>query len=292
MNILIIEEQMHLSHEISTNLIDTGYNCIEKKSLSIKSIKFNIVILSISSSKLDYEAFIKTNKNKHIILLCDIDKTKKAIELLSCGADIFLTKPINMKLLLTKVNLYKEYFRVKENEKQHTDTLQFLFRTQKPYDKPYTFPLQLCSQNTICADFIAFDIAKKENKTLKLIQIKKDGKPYKLNNFDFENYIPYITDISNLSETKKDRYMQYLSQFKVVVYIDQKCKQYPKFECIKIKTLTDKQITQDILTIDGYIKYILNKFQDNLNDTSIASSLSISRKTLWNKRKKLGVCRP
>ena len=43
------------------------------------------------------------------------------------------------------------------------------------------------------------------------------------------------------------------------------------------------------MSINDYVKYIVTNFQDKFPDTKLSEKLGISRKSLWEKRKKLGV---
>ena len=52
----------------------------------------------------------------------------------------------------------------------------------------------------------------------------------------------------------------------------------------------DKNFNIDeIVTIDEYIKYIIVNYQDKFPDTELSKKLGISRKSLWEKRKKYDV---
>jgi transcriptional regulator with PAS, ATPase and Fis domain len=77
----------------------------------------------------------------------------------------------------------------------------------------------------------------------------------------------------------------------VIVSLGHRHKEYAGFDSIKIKTLTRNFMPQDIMSIDDYVVFILQKFQSTISDTKIAKALKIDRKTLWNKRHKLGVKR-
>ncbi|EAI2944688.1 hypothetical protein IEC40_001809, partial [Campylobacter jejuni] len=41
-----------------------------------------------------------------------------------------------------------------------------------------------------------------------------------------------------------------------------------------------------ILTIDEYVKYVIINYQNIFPDTDLSKKLGISRKSLWEKRKK------
>jgi DNA-binding NtrC family response regulator len=45
----------------------------------------------------------------------------------------------------------------------------------------------------------------------------------------------------------------------------------------------------DILPIEDYVKYIVLNYQHKFPDTELSKKLGISRKSLWEKRKKYGI---
>ena len=53
---------------------------------------------------------------------------------------------------------------------------------------------------------------------------------------------------------------------------------------------TEKDLhNNEILTIDEYVRYIIVTYQNMLPDTDLSKKLGISRKSLWEKRKKYGL---
>ncbi|MBT0784659.1 hypothetical protein KJQ91_07805, partial [Campylobacter upsaliensis] len=58
------------------------------------------------------------------------------------------------------------------------------------------------------------------------------------------------------------------------------------FHCIDFNH-NEKDINDnEILTIDEYIKHIILSYQNVFADTELSKKLGISRKSLWEKRKK------
>ena len=61
---------------------------------------------------------------------------------------------------------------------------------------------------------------------------------------------------------------------------------YPK---ISPRTNTKLSNIDSILTINDYVKMMVLNFQDKYPDTELSKRLGISRKSLWEKRKKFGI---
>ena len=61
------------------------------------------------------------------------------------------------------------------------------------------------------------------------------------------------------------------------------------YKTVEMKS-DNKVIEQgDILPIEDYVKYIVLNYQHKFPDTELSKKLGISRKSLWEKRKKYGI---
>ena len=58
------------------------------------------------------------------------------------------------------------------------------------------------------------------------------------------------------------------------------------YEKIEILVKNRMSYQSDILTIDEYIQHIIVEFQSKYPDTELSKKLGMSRKSLWEKRKK------
>ena len=63
----------------------------------------------------------------------------------------------------------------------------------------------------------------------------------------------------------------------------------PKTKKITVKNDEKLSNHDSILTINDYVKVIVLKFQSKYPDTELSKKLGISRKSLWEKRKKFGI---
>jgi len=58
------------------------------------------------------------------------------------------------------------------------------------------------------------------------------------------------------------------------------------FEILTVSTQNKLYDQNEILTIDEYVQHVVKSFQYKLPDTELSKKLGISRKSLWEKRKK------
>ena len=61
------------------------------------------------------------------------------------------------------------------------------------------------------------------------------------------------------------------------------------FRLIEIESESQLFDQGEILPIEEYVKYIMTNFQNRFPDTELSKKLGISRKSLWEKRKKYGI---
>ena len=62
-----------------------------------------------------------------------------------------------------------------------------------------------------------------------------------------------------------------------------------EYEILEIKNETNVFNQGEILPIEDYVKFIVMNYQNKLPDTELAKKLGISRKSLWEKRKKYDI---
>jgi DNA-binding NtrC family response regulator len=62
-----------------------------------------------------------------------------------------------------------------------------------------------------------------------------------------------------------------------------------EFRYIEFEATTKNFFEDEILTIEDYIKFIIQTHQHKFPDTELSKKLGISRKSLWEKRKKYGI---
>ncbi len=61
------------------------------------------------------------------------------------------------------------------------------------------------------------------------------------------------------------------------------------YTVVEIKSDNNVFEQGDILPIEDYVKYIVLNYQHKFPDTELSKKLGISRKSLWEKRKKYGI---
>jgi hypothetical protein len=172
-------------------------------------------------------------------------------------------------------NLYKEY-----NEYLLQDIV-----IENDIDK-ITTPLLIVTNYVKLVDKLAFEYAKNSNRVLIFVPLNSKEWKSKIENANFK-YILYISDLQTLKKAEREQLFILLENRDFIISSTSEIEtSYPTIEINTDNKLYDQN---EILTIDDYVKFIVNNFQYQYPDTELSKKLGISRKSLWEKRKKYGI---
>ena len=288
MDILILDEEVYLAQKVAMRLQEEGNNCTHVS--NIKEIQFDTnydaVLLSTNISSSDVKKIISHFKDSIVILLVSYINDTTVTKPLKDGASDYIVKPFIMDELVRKIYHYDEFKRLKQNNINLENYISFAFNNiENKEEIPKVLPFAIETKDQRIADKIVFDVAKKLNKTIKFISLEKN---IKVNPDDFKNELLYIYDFHYAKKASKDLILNSISQQDVIVcsleYLGEI--QYPK---ISIESSNKLSVVDSILTINDYVKLMVVSFENKYPDTELSRRLGISRKSLWEKRKKFGI---
>jgi len=288
MNILILDEEVYLAQKVAMRLQEEGNNCTHVS--NIKEIQFDTqydaVLLSTNISSSDVHKIIVHFKKSIVILLVSYINDTTVTKPLKDGASDYIVKPFIMDELVRKIYHYDEFKRLKQNNLNLENYINFAFNNiEHENEIPKTLPFAIETKDQRVADKIVFDVAKKLNKTIKFISLEKHTK---INPSDFKNELLYIYDFHYAKKASKDLILNTIADYDVIICSLEDIAeiQYPK---ITIESSNKLSVVDSILTINDYVKLMVVSFQSKYPDTELSRRLGISRKSLWEKRKKFGI---
>jgi len=288
MNILIIDEEIYLAQKVAIRLQEEGYNCTHVT--NIKEVNFNIhyetILLSTNLSSNDVHKIIKSYESSIIILLVSYVNDTTVTKPLKDGASDYIVKPFIMNELVRKIKHYKEFKHLQSQNNNLQNYIEFAFNNvEYNVQIPDSLPFIIEANDQRVADKIAFDIAKKLNKPIKFISVEHNTK---IEPDDFKNELLYIYDFHYLKNNSKQLILNTIKEFDVIISSIDAVEQdlYPQ---ITVKSTSKFSNVDSILTINEYVKLMVTTFQDKYPDTELSKRLGISRKSLWEKRKKFGI---
>ncbi|MCT7463575.1 DNA-binding transcriptional response regulator [Aliarcobacter cryaerophilus] len=292
MNILIIENEVYLAQKVVSRLLDDGHNCdfVENVNLENLTKEYDIVLLSTSISSSIVKGVIKKyGQNSIILLLVSYISDETVTNPIKDGAKDYIMKPFLMDELVRKIYHYKECRAIRRELKVLKDYFEFTMSDIDIKDVlvPFSFPLLIETNFQSYADKLVFEIAKKVDLPIKFISLSSANWQKQITN-QFERTIIYLTDYHTLKRNVKNQLIKQILDKKCVICSLESDDEFTHKKVVfnsKNKSLDHSQI----MSINDYIKTIVINHQNRYPDTELSKRLGISRKSLWEKRKKLEI---
>ncbi|MCT7523485.1 DNA-binding response regulator [Aliarcobacter cryaerophilus] len=292
MNILIIENEVYLAQKVVSRLLDDGHNCDFVENVNLENLikEYDIVLLSTSISSSIVKGVIKKyGQNSIILLLVSYISDETVTNPIKDGAKDYIMKPFLMDELVRKIYHYKECRAIRRELKVLKDYFEFTMSDIDIKDVlvPFSFPLLIETNFQSYADKLVFEIAKKVDLPIKFISLSSANWQKQITN-QFERTIIYLTDYHTLKRNVKDQLIKQILDKKCVICSLESDDEFTHKKVVfnsKNKSLDHSQI----MSINDYIKTIVINHQNRYPDTELSKRLGISRKSLWEKRKKLEI---
>ena len=233
--------------------------------------EYDVVLLGsfFESAKL-----IKSYPNSVIIILANY-LNSDITSALRAGANDYILKPVIVEELLRKINMHSAFLRAK----QLNESFEGILQEQNNYNLKDLLKLRLplrieCSSATNC-DIFVYALAKAKNRSF--LRLKND-----LSKLNSSLQILYFYNFDELSQKEQDSIKESKNK-KLIIRSSQELEGFSTYEINTYNT--------NIMPIDDYIKHCIISHQDTYSDTQLASILGISRKSLWERRRKYDIAK-
>jgi len=291
MKILIIENEVYLAQSIATKLAELGHICEMCTSTkdAIRSHNYDVVLLSTNINGQDFNPVIDTFKSSIVILMVSYISNDTVSKPLSAGAKDYILKPFMIEELIRKINHYQDYEKLKRRNVAYEKYLKHSFSSAK-HEKNIDnleLPLFISSSFQKYSDALAFDYAQKKDLPLHFLTLSDPKSLNELNTLP-QNSLIYIIDYQILKKADKKQFCDLISGRNIIITSTEKIEDV-NHNVIEIKNESNVFDKSDILPIEDYVKFIVLNYQDKLPDTELSKKLGISRKSLWEKRKKYDI---
>ncbi|MEA1893482.1 MAG: response regulator [Campylobacterota bacterium] len=291
MKILIIENEIYLAQSIATKLGELGHTCEMCTSTrdAIKSNVYDVVLLSTNINGQDFNPVIDTFKKSIIILMVSYISNDTVSKPLSAGAKDYILKPFMIEELIRKIDHYQDYEKLKKRDAAYRKYLTHSFSTvSKDHDhKTIELPVYISSSFQKYSDAFAFEHAYEKDLPIHFITLSD---PKAINEIELLNQdaIIYIIDYQTLKKADKKKFSTLIANKKAIVSSTDKIEDV-EHKVLEIKSENNIFDQGDILPIEDYVKYIVLNYQYKFPDIELSKKLGISRKSLWEKRKKYDI---
>ncbi len=286
---MIVETELYLAQSISGKLHDLGYECeiVSSASDALKQGEYNVVLLSPNLSGQSIYPIIEKYKKSIIILMISYISGETVTNPIKAGAKDYILKPFMIDELLRKVEHFMEFEQIKAQKEALSEYIELSldgYSGKVDTSKPI-FPLLIKTNNQKSADSYVFMLFRKLGASFDLISapIKQD-KLAKIS----KNRPLYFPNFHDLKKSEKIDAYEQLKDYKVVFTTLDEAEELP-IKTIEVKSEGVVHENRELLPIDEYVKLILINYQDKYPDTELSKRLGVSRKSLWEKRRKFGI---
>ncbi|MEA3434457.1 MAG: response regulator [Campylobacterota bacterium] len=289
MKIIIVENELYLAQSIASKLGENGFETEIFSSIK-EAIKSNgdVYLLSTNLPGQNTAPLITEFKDKIIILMVSYINNDTVGEPLKLGAKDYIVKPFMIEELLRKIEHYQEYQDLKKHTLLYQEYMKNLLQEIETDFNPekLTFPLVIQTNYQRLVDKVVFEFAQTNNKLLTFVPLGDKVWKDKINKCN-PHALLYVTEIHTLKKTDREQLLELLKGYDFILCSTSELE--TEFPTITLNTDSKLYDQNEILTIDDYVKFIVNSFQYKFPDTELSKKLGISRKSLWEKRKKYGL---
>ncbi len=294
MKILIVENEIYLAQSISSKLTQLGHSCEIAVSVKdgIKDERFDAVLLSTNISGQNFYPIIEHYKESIIILMVSYVSNDTVTLPLKAGANDYILKPFMIEELVRKLEHLQDYIQYKKENEAYKNYIKHLLKksVDQKLDENTEFPILLKVSSQKMADSIVFDYINKYKLSFTFISLEDKDALLRLQKIN-PNELVYLTDFQNLKRSEKSKVLPLIQKRKVILSTTDMHENLEGLESLEIKN--DESMFEagdgELLSIENYVKYVILKYQNKFPDTELSKKLGISRKSLWEKRKKYGI---
>ncbi len=287
MKINIIENELYLAQSMASKLANRNFETeIFSSVTDAMNSTGDIYLLSTTIPGQDPLKLIEKFKDKVIILMVNYINNDTVVKPLEMGAKDYIIKPFIIEELIRKI---EHYYRYKTYQKENIFYKELIDSIIDEVEVDYNIndinlPFIVYTNFQRVADKVALDIANRHKRQLKFINLQKDGWRSKVRALE-EKEIGYISRVDKLKKEERDRLFELLEGKQFIISSLDASIETP-YEKITLNANNKMYDQGNILTINEYVQYIIKKYQYQYPDTELSKKLGISRKSLWEKRRK------
>jgi DNA-binding NtrC family response regulator len=292
MNILIIENEVYLAQKVVSRLLDDGHSCdyIESPNIDNLTKDYDTILLSTSLPSVLCKNIIKKYSDSAIILLLvSYISDETVTNPIKDGAKDYIMKPFIMDELIRKIYHFRECRSMRRELQTLKEYFQFTMADIDTTDTflPPSFPTLIESNSQKCADKLVFGLSRKMDLPISFISLTSASWQKQIANIPTKNII-YLTDFHTLKKNAKESVIKIIEDKNCIVSTLETENDFP-FRKIEFNNENQLIGNSNIMTINDYVKMMVVSYQNKYPDTELSKKLGISRKSLWEKRKKLDI---
>ncbi|BCD68416.1 response regulator [Nitratiruptor sp. YY09-18] len=289
MRVLIVENEIYLAQSISSKLSEQGFSCEIAASIqdATQDGEYDIVLLSTNINGQEFLPVIEKYKDKIIILLVSYISQDTVSEPLQKGANDYILKPFMIEELIRKIKHFIEHEKLQQENRAYKEYVRHTFKDFQPQDISIKeqFPLFIKTNYQKFADYYAFSLSELLQEPFHFYSLADKRAINRLKS-EKNSQLLYITDFQTLKKSERAHFLEIIKDKRAIVSTTDNIEEEIPYKILELRSDNKVFDRNDILTIDEYVKYIIINYQNKFPDTVLSKKLGISRKSLWEKRKK------
>jgi DNA-binding NtrC family response regulator len=257
---------------------------------ALKLDGFDAVLLSTNVSGQNFYPIIEKYKSAIIILMVSYISNDTVTKPLKAGANDYILKPFMIEELTRKLTHLQDYIVYKKENETYKSYIEHLLKkdTSHTITNKTKLPLLLKVNYQKVADSIVFEYAKNYNESFVFVSLEDDDAIEQIKKIH-DNELIYLINFQNIKKSEKTKVLSVIQNKRVILSSSDLAESIEDMETMEVKNEEGVFEKGDILSIENYVKYIITKYQSKFPDTELSKKLGISRKSLWEKRKKYGI---
>ena len=292
MNILVIENEIYLAQKIVSRLINDGHNCdhIDLPNTDAFTKEYDVILLSTSFPFNFCNNIIKKyNENCIIILLVSYISDETVTIHIKSGAKDYIMKPFIMNELIRKIHHYKECKDINKELQKLRNYFQFTMLDIKTTDvlSATSFPILIETNVQKYADKLVYELSIKMALPITFISLTTSNWQEQINKIQKKSII-YLTNYHTLKKHSKENLLKIIENKNCVISTLEEELDFP-YTKVEARNAKGLLANSNIMTIPDYVKTMVTSYQHKYTDTELSKKLGISRKSLWERRKKFDI---
>ncbi len=291
MKILIVENEIYLAQSIASKLTEIGYKCDIATTVqdALRDEKYDSILLSTNISGQNFYPVIDKHKSSIIILMISYISNDTVSNPIKAGASDYIQKPFMIEELVRKLKHLNDFDIIKRDNNTYKRYLKHIFESTNipKFNSKIKFPAIIKTNSQKVADALVFDYCEKIKKSFTFISLTSSNTMEQIRKTEDEEII-YLTELQKLKKSEKTKLFSLIENKFAFISTTDLTESAPFFY-IEVNDSNKILNHGEILSIDDYVKHTIINFQNKFPDTELSKKLGISRKSLWEKRKKYGL---
>lgn len=291
-SVLIIEDEVHLAQSIASALSSLGYKCQSASSIFHHFKEdYDVVLISSKVCVDRCEHFVRKNSKAITIMMASFVSEDSVNRPIKAGARDYILKPFKMDELIRKIAYHKSYKEAMTRAGVYERYLDFTAKDlhfDHYCDRALPFILHSHTQST--ADIFALNYARINCLDLEFFSLKTHTLQEVFKHESSHFHAAYITHLEVLKHQDREKFLKALpSHSAIVSFVGHDSLEFGG--AIHYLEGEEPIIPSGLLSIQDYEKNAIQQFSHCYTDTELAKRLGISRKSLWEKRRRYNLPR-